>query len=187
MKRGYWLARNGLLLSWAHAMDAPEAEREARIAEIRRSLDQYRATGHKLGLSWFLALLAQTYGAGGRAPEGLTILEAAQAHVDETGEGYHAAEIYCLKGELLLVRGGADAPVAAEASFRRALEIARGQQAKAWELRIATSLARFLCRRGRAAEARALLGPVYAWFTEGFDTADLQDARAVLQEIGAQA
>ena len=182
----YWLARNSLLLSWAHAMDAPRAERETRIADIRRSLDQYRATGTTLGLSWFLALLAQMYGAGEQASEGLTVLDAAQAHVDETGEGYHAAEIHCLKGELLLMRGGAHAPSAAEASFRRALEIARDQQAKAWELRIATSLARLLHQMGAGVEARELLGPVYAWFTEGFDTADLRDARAVLQEIGAQ-
>jgi predicted ATPase len=95
---------------------------------------------------------------------------------------YYEAELHRLEGELRLRCDAADEQ-RAEASFRRALEIARAQKAKSWELRAATSLARLWGERGRRTEARDLLAPVYAWFTEGFDTADLKDAKALLAEL----
>src|SRR5207249_1681583 len=105
--------------------------------------------------------------------------------MDGTGERYHEAEVHGLRGDLLLMSGAATDT--AEASFRKGLEVARSQHARAWELRVATGLARLLREQGRYAEGREVLGPVYAWFTEGFDTADLRDARSVLEALDAAA
>ena len=105
--------------------------------------------------------------------------------MEETEERYYEAETHRLKGGLLLRRGGAGADTAAEASFRKSLEVARSQQAKAWELRAATSLARLRLSQGRSQEGFKILGDVYGWFTEGFDTPDLKDARRLLDELSA--
>jgi predicted ATPase len=129
------------------------------------------------------ALLAEACGKAGRPEEGLLAVAKALARGAKTGAVYYQAELHRLEGELRLDRDPADA-LAAEASFRRAIEIARRQQAKSWELRAATSLARPRREQGRRAEARELLAPVYGWFTEGFDTADLKDAAALLGELG---
>ena len=104
-------------------------------------------------------------------------------HVAQTGIVYYEAELHRLHGELLRLRLAASDKRQAEMGFRRALEIARQQQARAWELRAATSLARLWGEQGRRAEARDLLAPVYGWFTEGFDTADLRDAKSLLDEV----
>jgi predicted ATPase len=115
---------------------------------------------------------------------GLQLLAEALVLVDHTGARYYEAEIHRLKGELLLsAECGVRRAALAEDSFQKALTIARHQQAKAWELRAATSLARLWHQQGKRAEARQLLAPVYGWFTEGFDPADLQDARALLEEL----
>ena len=103
-------------------------------------------------------------------------------HVDTTGERYFAAEVYWLKGELLLQQAIPD-EAQAETCWHQALDIARYQQAKSWELRAAVSLARLWQRQGKRVEAYALLAPVYGWFTEGFDTADLQEAQALLDTL----
>jgi predicted ATPase len=104
-------------------------------------------------------------------------------HVDSTGEHKYAAEVYWLKGELLWRQAIPD-EAQAEACLHQALDIARRQQTRSWELRAATSLARLWQQQGKRAEAHALLAPIYGWFTEGFDTADLQEARALLEELG---
>jgi predicted ATPase len=101
--------------------------------------------------------------------------------VEKTGERWFAAELNRLKCQLLLRQGHTDA---AEEQYRKALSIAREQEAKMWELRAAVSLARLRRDQGRLAEARDLLAPVYAWFTEGFDTPDLKEAKALLDELG---
>jgi len=103
-------------------------------------------------------------------------------HVAQTGLVYYEAELHRLDGELRLRLDTPDEQ-RAEASFRRALEIARQQHAKSWELRAATSLARLWAEQGRRPEARDLLAPVYGWFTEGFDTADLKEGKALLSEL----
>ena len=103
--------------------------------------------------------------------------------MDRTGERHHAAELCRLKGELTLL-GDPSAAVEAESCFREAIEVARSQSAKWWELRATVSLARLLVKRGRRDEARAMLAEIYGWFTEGFDTADLNDAKALLDELG---
>ena len=111
------------------------------------------------------------------------MLAEAQAVMAGTEVQWYAAELSRLKGALLLRQAMPDVPQA-EACFQQALAVARRQQAKSWELRAARSLARLWQSRGKQAEARELLAPIYGWFTEGFDTADLQEAKALLDELG---
>jgi predicted ATPase len=136
-------------------------------------------------LQWpyFLALLAEAYGNAGQADDGLQVLAEALMLVDKTGERLWEAELHRLQGELLLRQAIPDT-TQAEPCFQQALTIARRQQAKSLELRAAMSLAQLWHQQGKQAEARALLAEVYGWFTEGFDTADLQEARALLTVLG---
>jgi predicted ATPase len=143
----------------------------------------YRATGAEMFRPYWLALLAEAYGTLGEPEAGLTVLTEALTHVETTGERYYEAEIYRLKGELLLQQHS-DNQADAEHCFQQAISIAQSQQAKSWELRAATSLTRLWQQQGKRQEAHDLLAPVYGWFTEGFDTADLQDAKALLNELG---
>jgi predicted ATPase len=152
------------------------------IDVIRQGTDADHRTGADLEDSHWLALLAEACGKAGRPEEGLRAVAEALAHGAKTGAVYYQAELHRLEGELRLDRDPADA-LAAEASFRRAIEIACRQQAKSWELRAATSLARLWRDQGRRAEARELIAPVYGWFTEGFDTADLKEAKALLADL----
>jgi len=131
---------------------------------------------------WFFALLAEVYGKAGQVEEGLASLEEALQWVQRNDEHLYEAEVYRIKGELSLGRDAAQ-PAEAEQCFQRALVIARDQQAKSWELRAATSLGRLWRATGRGDDARELLLPVYTWFTEGHDTPDLQDAKALLNEL----
>ena len=143
---------------------------EEGIAQLREGLVAYRATGAELECSHWLALLAEAYRDTGQPEEGLRLIAEALDHVAQTGIVYYEAELHRLDGELRLRLDTPDEQ-RAEASFRRALETAGRQQAKSWELRAATSLARLWGEQGRQTEARELLAPVYGWFTEGFDTA----------------
>jgi predicted ATPase len=149
---------------------------------MRQGLAAIRAMGQKLSLPAYLARLAEACGNSGQAEEGLRLLVEALGHVDHTGERYYEAEVYRLKGELLLRQAVPDAPQA-EACFQRALVVARRQQAKSWELRVALSLSRLWQQQGKRAEARQILAEVYGWFTEGFDTPDLQEAKVLLDEL----
>jgi predicted ATPase len=134
-------------------------------------------------LSWSLLLLAEAYQAAGEYDQGLLALSEALQHIDQTGEGYYAAEAHRRRGELLLAHSR-DAQ-GAQACFLRALEIARAQHARAWELRAATSLARLWSSQGRVREAQELLQGVHNAFTEGHDTADLREAAYVLSTLRA--
>jgi predicted ATPase len=118
----------------------------------------------------------------GQAEAGLTLLREALGLMAQTEERWDEAELYRLKGELLLQQS-VENHVEAEACFHQALSIAQSQSAKSWELRAATSLATLWHRQGKCQDAYDLLAPVYAWFTEGFDTADLQDAKALLEAL----
>jgi len=129
-----------------------------------------------------LGLLAEAYGKAGQRDEGLTALTEALAIVEKNGECYYEAELYRLKGALLLDQTAPDA-CQAEECFQQALAIARRQQAQSWELRAALSLSHLWQCQGKRAEARQLLAEVYSWFTEGFDTADLQGAKALLEVL----
>jgi predicted ATPase len=131
---------------------------------------------------YYLALLAEAYGKSGQAEEGLNVLAEALALVAKTGECWWEAELHRLTGELLLRYAVPEVPQI-EARFQDALAVARRQQAKSLELRAAMSLSRLWQRQGKRAEACELLAPVCGWFTEGFDTADLCDARALLEEL----
>ena len=126
-------------------------------------------------------LLAEAYTKVGQPEEGLSLMAEALAVANDKGECRWDAELYRLKGEILLVHS-AEHHAAAETCFRQALAVARRQQAKSWELRAAMSLARLWQGQGKHAEAQQVLAPIYDWFTEGFDTADLREARALLTE-----
>jgi predicted ATPase len=169
-----------LARGWALAV---QGQREDGIAQMHQGLAAERAMGAMLGESWSLAPLAEAYGADDQAEEGLRLLAEALAWVDTTGEHFYEAEVYRLMGELLLRQAVPDEPQA-EGCFHQALAVARQQQAKLWELRSAMSLGQLWQQQGKHAEARALLAPIYDWFTERFDTPDLQEAKALLEELG---
>ena len=124
----------------------------------------------------------RSYGKAGQWEDAQELLREALVLVEDTGERFWEAELYRLKGELLL-RHTIPNEHQAAACFQQALDVARHQQAKSWELRAAMSLARLWQHQGKRAEADELLAPIYGWFTEGFDTADLQEAKAILEEL----
>jgi serine/threonine protein kinase/predicted ATPase len=156
---------------------------EEGIAGMLEGLAAVKATGSELGHPQVLGMLAEAYAQAGKTEEGLALIDEALATSQTHDEHYFEAELYRLKGELTLKKGAAGAVTEAEASFRRALDVARRQSAKSWELRSAMSLGRVWRTRGRLAEARTLLADVLGWFTEGFDTPDLVEARALLDEL----
>jgi predicted ATPase len=162
---------------WALAAQDQGAE---GIVQMCQSRDALQATGAVIGIEGHA--LAEAYGQVGQVEEGLHLLVEALAMVGTRGS-HNEAELYRLHGELLLWQTVPDAQ-AAEACFQQALAVARRQEAKSLELRAAMSLARLWQHQGKHAEAHALLAPIYGWFTEGFDTADLQEARALLKELG---
>jgi predicted ATPase len=150
------------------------------ISLLRSGLSAYRSTGAEIWMPHFIALLARACEIAGQVEEGLTLLDDAFQVVERTGERWFEAELHRHKGRLLLRQGYSKA---AEELYRKAVSIAAEQSAKLWELRAAMSLAP-LCRdQGRRDEARDLLAPVYGWFIEGFDTQDLQEAKALLSEL----
>ena len=151
---------------------------------MRQGLAAYGTTGAVLARPYFLALLAEGYGSIGQTAEGLSLLAEALATVDRTGERWWAAELHRLQGEILLAQAGERQQVPeAEACLHQALDVARRQQAKSWELRAALSLSRLWQQHGKRDTARELLAPLYGWFTEGFDMADLQEAKALLEAL----
>jgi predicted ATPase len=150
------------------------------LALLTEGLAAYRATGALVSVPNFLRLLADCYRRAGRPKEGLKYLDEAARQIEATEGRDTEADMHRLRGELLIAVGD---PGAAEASFRQAIAIARKQNAKLWELRAATSLTRLWRDRGKRDEARDLLAPVYGWFTEGFDTLDLKEAKALLDEL----
>jgi class 3 adenylate cyclase/predicted ATPase len=179
----FWLAMGTILQGWALAGQ----EQEEGIAQIRQGMAAFRATGAEALRPWFLTMLAEAYGKVGQVEEGLTVLAEALAFMDKTGERVSEAELYRLKGELTLVQSSVQSLESrvkeAEECFRKAIEIARKQQAKSLELRAVMSLSRLWQRQGRKDEARQMLAEIYNWFTEGFDTKDLQEAKALLEEL----
>ncbi len=178
----HWLTLGSIIKGWVLAQQGRLNE---GAALLHQSLKSYRVTGAKLGLASFLAMQAELYGQSGEIEAGLQVIAEAQSHIDATSEAYYAAELHRLKGELLLKQPRPDATTGAETCFQQALQVARDQSAKAWELRAATSLARLWHGQGQVEEARVLLTPVYSWFTEGFDTPDLQDAGRLLEDLTA--
>ena len=158
---------------------------QGRAAEGRQQICQgmaaWRATGAELTRPWYLAQLAEAYWQAGQVQEGLTVLTEALTLVHTTEERWWEAELHRLQGELLLACS-AEHTAAAEVCYQHALDMARCQQARSLELRAAMSLSRLWQRQGKREAAHQLLADVYQWFTEGFDTADLREARALLAE-----
>jgi predicted ATPase len=150
------------------------------LARMQEGIAALREVGADFLLPGFLASMAGTYERAGRPADGLSSVNEALALVEASGQHYWTAELHRVKGTLTRESD----EKAAEASFREAIAIARRQGAKSFELRAATSLGRLRASRGKAAEAHALVSEIYAWFTEGFDTADLIEARALLEELG---
>jgi predicted ATPase len=182
----FWIATGGIVAGWA---STEQGQLEEGIAQMRRGIEARRATGVEIGQPHFLALLAEVCGKMGRSEEGLILLTDALAAADKTGECWYEAELYRLKGELTLqfqVQGPkSKVEEEAEECFQKAIEVAHRQQAKSLELRAVMSLSRLWQQQGKKAEARQMLADVYGWFTEGFDTADLQEAKTLLETLSS--
>jgi TOMM system kinase/cyclase fusion protein len=174
-----------MLRGWVLAQEGDPAE---GIAQMRRGLAAQLATGAELATPYWLCLIAEACLRTGAEGEGLALLDQAEAAVEQTHERYWEAEIHRLRG-LLLLSGSetAEREVApsAEASYRRALDVARGQGARLLELRAAVSLSRLWQAEGRQGEARELLGPLHDRLLEGLDTSDLRESATLLAELGA--
>ena len=172
-----WVSQGAVLQGWVLAQ---QGKAEEGILRMRQS-----ATLTARGVrerSHYAALVAEACGKEGQTEEGLRVVSEELSTVQQAGEGYYEAELLRIKGELLL-RQAAPAEQDAETCFQRALEAARGQSAKSLELRAAMSLSRLWHRQGKKEEARKLLAEIYNWFAEGFDTADLKAAQAMLEEL----
>ncbi len=181
----YWLTCGTILSGWALAAQGRAAE---GIEKMQQGLSAYRATGAELWRTHFLALLAEAYARAGQAEAGLKTLAEALDVVDRTQERVFEAELYRLKGELMLLQPSREGEEAggrreAEACFLQAIETARRQGARSLELRAVMALTRLWRQQGKPADARQMLAESYGWFTEGFDTADLQEAKALLAEL----
>jgi predicted ATPase len=164
---------------WALAM---QGQGEAGLGQMRQGLAAILDMGQTLARPLCLVLMAEVMGHTGRIAEGLHLLGEALTVMAKSGRGDLLAEAYRLQGEFLRRQAAPDA-IQAEACFQQALTIARRQQAKSWELRAAMSLSRLWQQQGKRDEACELLAPIYGWFSEGFDTADLQEAKALLAEV----
>jgi len=171
-----WGAQGKIYRGWVRVKNGDVTE---GIALLRRGSSAYRATGAEAWAPYYHALLAKACEIAGKIEEGLTLLDDALQIVERKGERWSAAELNRHKGQLLL-QGNSEP---ADELYRKALGIAEEQGAKIWELRAAVSLARLRRDQGRHGEARDLLAPVYGWFTEGFGTPDLKDAKALLDEL----
>jgi predicted ATPase len=187
-----WLARGTMIRGWALAQ---QGQGEAGIAQIRQGVAAVRAAGAAVFGTHNLTLLAEAYQTVGETAAGLAVLAEALALVEQTEERCWEAEIYRLKGQLLLTLEGAGRSRSAvegmqsaespEGCFLKAIAIARRQEGKSLELRATVSLARLWQQQGKQVQARRMLADIYGWFTEGFDTIDLQQANALLQELSA--
>ena len=178
----HWVATGMLNRAWCLIA---QGQWEAGSTQMSQGMDIWQATGAALEKPLSLATLAEAYGKRGQREKGLSCIAEAHTLVQQTGERWWEAELHRLQGELLLQQATPDV-VQGEACFHQALAVARQQQAKSLELRAAMSLSRLWQLQGRRQKARQLLEEVYGWFTEGFDTKDLQEAEALLSALGSQ-
>jgi class 3 adenylate cyclase/predicted ATPase len=174
-----WRALGAIYRGWVKVVDGDVTE---GMSLLRSGSTASRAAGMELWVPYHIALLARAYEIAGQVEEALTLLDDALQIAERTGERWFAAELNRQKGHLLLRRGHSEA---AEELYRKALSVAAEQEAKLWELRAAVSLTRLRRDQGRRTEARDLLAPVYGWFTEGFDTPDLREAKTLLEALEA--
>ena len=176
----HWAALGTSLRGWALAM---QGQGEEGMAQVRQGIAACRATGAALLVPYFCTVLAEVSAHLGHTEDGLQALAEAHTLVEQHEERWWEAEVCRLRGVLLLRQPGTP-QAEAETWLRRALDVARRQEAKSLELRAAMSLSRLWQQQGKQTEAHALLAPIYGWFTEGFDTVDLQDAKVLLEELG---
>ena len=174
----FWAAAGTILRGWALAM---QGQGEEGISQVRQGIAAWRVTGAMLNVPYFYTVLADVCAHLGYPAAGLQALAEAHTLMEQYEERWWEAEIYRLRGVLLL-RQPETPQAEAEPWLQRALDVARRQEARSLELRAAMSLARLWQQQGKRAEAYELLAPIYGWFTEGFDTADLKDAKALLDE-----
>jgi len=175
-----WARNAEILTAWTMLADG---EIEEGLRRFREALAARRATRVTHRQPYYLALLAEALGAAGQPEQAAEAVSEAVELTDSTEDRRWEALVHCVRGDLLLAarpRNEADA----DAALRRAIEIARGQAAKSFELRAATSLARLLAEQGQRQKARDLLAPLYGWFTDGFETRDLKQAKALLDALG---
>jgi predicted ATPase len=175
----FWAAQGTTLYGWALAMSG---QGEEGLALLHQGIAFWRTTRSALFVPYFSTMLAEVAAHLGHPEDGLQALAEAHALVEQHEERWWEAEIHRLRGVLLLRQPGTP-QAEAETWLQRALDVARGQEAKSLELRAAMSLSRLWRQQGKRAQAYELLAPVYGWFTEGLDTADLQEARALLEEL----
>jgi predicted ATPase len=174
----YWLDHSTILLGWALAQQGQVEEGLARMRKSIASMQKMEAYLHQPA---FLTLLAEVYGLAGQPELALRVLDEALEQVEASGECWSQAEIYRLQGEIRLLQGADVQEV--ESHFYQALEVARQQEAKSLELRAALSLARLWQQQNHRQAAYALLAEIYGWFTEGFSTPDLIDAKVLLEQL----
>jgi predicted ATPase len=180
-KLSLWQAIGRIMGGWAQV---EQGARERGIAQLRQGLTEFAATGAETHRTYFLGLLVDALAKEGKIDEAMSVIAEALVMLDGNGTLFHAPEIHRLRGECLLRQESTEvATREAEACFRDAIAIARRQQAKSLELRAAMSLSRLYRDGNRIGEARALLAETYGWFTEGFGTKDLQEAKALLDEL----
>jgi predicted ATPase len=179
-----WRGAAAIVQQWALAM---QGRQTGVIEAMHEGLATYRASGAENMRSYYLSMLAEVGAVSGQITEGQRAISEALTGVENSGIRYYEAELYRLKGELLLLSRVEEPQVyaqeEAETCFHRAIYIAQQQKAKSWELRAAMSLARVWQQQGKCPEAHQMLSGIYNWFTEGFDTKDLQEAKALLQEL----
>jgi predicted ATPase len=175
-----WLAWARFSRGWALAELGQLAQ---GVVEMEAAIANFRRMGGVPNLPYAIALVAIGYARMGQTEKALAMLNETLEHIERSGEKLQQAEMLRLKGEVLLLMGDRSVMVEAEKCFRDALEVARAQEAKWWELRATASLARLLRDTNRLDEARTMLGEIYNWFTEGFDLPDLKEAKALLDEL----
>ena len=175
-----WKATGMIQAGWIASLRGEHAE---AIATAETGLEDLRVTGTTLHQPLVMAQIIEVHAANGQYDKALALLDEAMEHVDRTNERLFEAELYRLKGEQLILARGFGDLAEVEKLFLKSLEIARKQNAKSWELRTATSLARLWLQQEKLGDARNLLQPIHAWFTEGFDTADWIDAKALLDSL----
>jgi predicted ATPase len=178
-----WLAASAYWRGWVLA---EQGQGEEGIAQIRQGLAAWRETGAELSWHYLLGLLAEAHAKMGQVKEGLAAIDEALEAMPTSGR-FWEAELYRLKGELLLKDEGGgmkdEVEAKAEECFRQAIEVAQRQGAKSLELRATVSLGRLWQSQGKQEEAHRMLVEIYGWFTEGFDTTDLKEAKALLEEL----
>lgn len=181
-EQGLPIFQNFLAPFWGSESDLEKGLFEKAYVDVTSSTELWRSSNGVLTLARGLAIEALALGKLGRCNEALSKIQEALSMTERTGERWHEAETYRIKGWLMQETANFET---AEICFRKALSVSRSQHARSWELRAANSLARLWQRKGKIRDAYELLAPVYGWFTEGFDTKDLKEAKALLGELRA--